>query len=174
MLEVEIKARVSSLQDVEMRLFEMGASYLGEEEQRDVYFAHPCRDFAQSDEALRLRRGGGRVFLTYKGRRLEEVTKTREEVSVGVESFESAKLVLERLGFEEVAEVRKLRRSYRVGDYLVELDRVEGLGEFVEVEKKAEEYSPEELLDFLAAMGIERRAIERRSYLELLLGERDG
>ncbi len=174
MLEVEIKARVSSLQDVEMRLFEMGASYLGEEEQRDVYFAHPCRDFAQSDEALRLRRGGGRVFLTYKGRRLEEVTKTREEVSVGVESFESAKLVLERLGFEKVAEVRKLRRSYRVGDYLVELDRVEGLGEFVEVEKKGEEYSPEELLDFLAAMGIERRAIERRSYLELLLGERDG
>ncbi|NOZ58622.1 MAG: class IV adenylate cyclase [Euryarchaeota archaeon] len=174
MLEVEIKARVASLREVEERLRQRGARYLGEEEQMDAYFAHPCRDFAATDEALRLRRAGGRVTLTYKGRKLDAVTKTREEVSLAVESYQAAREILTKLGFEEVALVKKLRRSYRLGEYLVELDSVAELGSFVEVEKKAEEYSPEELVAFLSSLGIGREAVERRSYLELLLGEGDG
>ncbi len=174
MLEIEIKARVQSLEAVEAELREKGARYLGEEEQVDAYFNHPCRDFAQTDEALRLRRAGGRVMLTYKGRKLDAVTKTREEVSLAVESYEAARQILAKLGFVEVAKVRKLRRRYSLGEYLVELDFVADLGSFVEVEKKGETYSPEELLEFLASLGIGRDAVERRSYLELLLGEGDG
>jgi len=174
MLEIEIKARVPSLEAIEARLRERGARYLGEEEQVDAYFNHPCRDFAATDEALRLRRVRGRVILTYKGKKLDAVTKTREEISVGVESYEAAKQILLRLGFVEVAQVKKLRRRYSLGDYLVELDSVANLGAFVEVEKKGEAYSPEELVAFLASLGIGREAVERRSYLELLLGEGDG
>jgi adenylate cyclase class 2 len=174
MLEIEIKARVPSLEAIEARLREKGARYLGEEEQVDAYFNHPCRDFAATDEALRLRRARGRVILTYKGKKLDAVTKTREEVSVGVDDYEAAKQILLRLGFVEVAQVKKLRRRYSLGDYLVELDSVANLGAFVEVEKKGEAYSPEELVTFLASLGIGREAVERRSYLELLLGEGDG
>jgi len=174
MLEIEIKARVPSLEAIEARLREKGARYLGEEEQVDAYFNHPCRDFAATDEALRLRRARGRVILTYKGKKLDAVTKTREELSVGVDDYEAAKQILLRLGFVEVAQVKKLRRRYSLGDYLVELDSVANLGAFVEVEKKGEAYSPEELVTFLASLGIGREAVERRSYLELLLGEGDG
>lgn len=174
MLEIEIKARVQSLEAIEAGLRERGARYLGEEEQLDAYFNHPCRDFAATDEALRLRRARGSVTLTYKGRKLDAVTKTREEVNVGVESYEAAREILLKLGFAEVAQVKKLRRRYRMGDYLVELDQVASLGTFVEVEKRGETYSPEELVGFLASLGIGREAVERRSYLELLLGEGDG
>jgi len=174
MLEVEIKARVASLEEIEARLRQKGARYLGEEEQVDTYFAHPCRDFAATDEALRLRRATGRVTLTYKGRKLDAVTKTREEVRLEVESYEAAREILTKLGFDEVAQVRKRRRRYSLGRYLVELDYVDKLGSFVEVEKKGESYSPEELLEFLASLGIGKEAVERRSYLELLLGEGDG
>jgi adenylate cyclase class 2 len=174
MLEVEIKARVQSLKAVEARLRERGARYLGEEEQIDAYFAHPCRDFAATDEALRLRKTDGGIILTYKGRKLDDITKTREEVSAGVENYDAAKEILERLGFREVAVVKKRRQKYRLGEYVVELDEVEGLGAFIEVEKRTENYTPQELLEFIASLGIPVEAIERRSYLELLLGEGDG
>ena len=35
--------------------------------QRDEYFSHPCRDFAATDEAFRVRRAGDDWFVTYKG-----------------------------------------------------------------------------------------------------------
>ena len=48
-------------------------------EQVDRYFAHPCRDFARTDEALRLRRDGDDVAITWKGPRIDAATKTRRE-----------------------------------------------------------------------------------------------
>ncbi len=34
-------------------------------EQVDQYFAHPARDFAKTDEALRIRTARGESFVTY-------------------------------------------------------------------------------------------------------------
>jgi adenylate cyclase class 2 len=166
MLEIEAKARAGH-EAVESRLHELGAEYLGEETQEDLYFAHPCRDFASTDEALRLRRGGRSCSMTYKGPKIDAHTKTRMEREVIVDDFNAAMEVLRSLGFEEVGAVKKKRRYYSLKGFDVMLDVVEGLGEFIEVEKKAEEYEPRELLDFLKLLGTEN--LIRKSYLELLL-----
>lgn len=55
MIEVEVKAHVSDFKGVKQRLIEIGAERIGEEHQEDTYFNAPHRDFAKTDEALRIR-----------------------------------------------------------------------------------------------------------------------
>jgi adenylate cyclase class IV len=50
--EVENKFPVPDLAAVEQRLSAFGAQFGEAIEQVDHYFAHPVRDFAQTDEAL--------------------------------------------------------------------------------------------------------------------------
>lgn len=56
MIEVEVKAHVSDFKGVKQRLIEIGAERIGEEHQEDTYFNAPHRDFAKTDEALRIRK----------------------------------------------------------------------------------------------------------------------
>ena len=74
--------------------------------QRDRYFNHPSRDFAQTDEALRIRTQGRETRITYKGPIVDSQTKTRREIEipVGAHDGDDEKLaqVLVLLGFREV------------------------------------------------------------------------
>jgi len=176
MLEVEAKARLVDVPEARRRAEARGGVLEGRETERDTYFAHPARDFAATDEALRVReaRGaeGGRVELTYKGPKLDPRTKTREELTLGVGDAAAAMEVLERLGFRRVATVAKLRETWRVGEAHVCLDEVECLGAFVEVELEAPDRAAAEALgtkalELVAALG--GGAPVRASYLELLL-----
>jgi adenylate cyclase class 2 len=174
MLEIEIKARVDRPKALREAIRRKGGLLLGKEVQEDRYFRHPSRDFSETDEALRIRRVGRAFSLTYKGPKIDPVTKTREEIETSVGDGMEAGRILEKLGFQEEAVVRKERERYRLGEFHVMVDRVEGVGDFVEVEKEGSSYTPEELVEFLASLGIGKGAIERRSYLELLLKAEKG
>ncbi|MFH1774695.1 MAG: class IV adenylate cyclase [Methanobacteriota archaeon] len=169
MLEIEAKARVSNQGKIKSKLIELGAKFLKKEEQEDIYFDHPARDFAKSDEALRIRKIGKDSYLTYKGPKLDKLTKTREEHEFKFSGFEEAKEILKKLKFREVATIRKQREYYALQNFIIALDEVEDLGSFIEVEKKAGHYTPEEIIAFLKKLGVEDGSIERRSYLELIL-----
>src|SRR5437764_1037206 len=141
MLEIEMKFPVDDFAALQRQMAVWGAS----PEQRqdaDHYFNAPDRDFARTDEALRLRRIGAANFVTYKGPKRDAVTKTRTEIEVplasGDRAAEDFREVLRHLGYRAVAEVRKTRQVYhlpREGFALeVCLDEVEGLGSFVELE----------------------------------------
>ncbi len=80
--EVEQKFPVADLAAVEADLAALGAKIAAAEEEVDLYFAHPARDFAATDEALRLRRKGPRGYITYKGPKIDAVTKTRREIEL--------------------------------------------------------------------------------------------
>ena len=55
-------------------------------------------------------------FFTYKGPKLDGLTKTREEIEVRVEDFGMTKDILLRLGFFEVLTVEKRRRYFVCND----------------------------------------------------------
>ena len=55
MIEVEVKAKISSFEEIEQKLDEIGATKTKKEFQEDIYFNSPVVDFAQTDEALRIR-----------------------------------------------------------------------------------------------------------------------
>ena len=146
-----------------------------------MYFAHPARDFAQTDEALRLRRKGGSFFITYKGPKIDAATKTRREIELPLAAdeagFQAWFGLLEALGFTAVGEVRKSRRKAKIAwqGRTVEgsLDEVERLGTFVELELIAEADDLDAARACIASLaqdGSDLAGSERRSYLELLLG----
>jgi adenylate cyclase class 2 len=66
-IEVEAKAYAEDLNTLEKELIEKGAKFISRVEQKDTYFNHPNRDFAETDEALRIREADGKTFFTYKG-----------------------------------------------------------------------------------------------------------
>lgn len=172
MVEVELKLK-ARLDIVRQKLLEKGAQLLGGEEEEDLYFQPPTKDFSKTDEALRLRRKGDKCTLTYKGPRLDSVSKTREEIEVAVGDWCSMREMLHRLGFSEAGRVKKYREIYQLRGFLVCLDEVEGLGEFVEIETKAEgDYGLllKEALTLLEELGA-KGPLVRDSYLEMLLKE---
>jgi adenylate cyclase class 2 len=172
MLEIEVKAPADDLARVAEMLRRMGASGPKVEHQIDAYYAHPSRDFGSTDEALRLRRTDDGAVLTYKGPKVDKDTKTREEIETPVPDPDAVAQILQRVGFTTVIEVRKERHEYILEDTVVALDRVHGLGDFVEVEYRSQdiERGRRRVGQVLRALDLEGN--ERRSYLELLMMKR--
>lgn len=165
----------AALDDAADRLDDLGAEPGEERRQRDVYFAAPHRDFAATDEALRVRRVDGEARTTYKGAPRGGAAKTREEIEVGVDDGDAMAAIYEALGFEAVATVAKHRREYRLDGVTVCLDEVEDLGSYVELEATGpdgdRETLEEELRAAAEALDVPWEDGVRRSYLEMLLEE---
>lgn len=176
MLEVEAKAHVSNFENIKIKLKEIGAEENKFEHQEDVYFNAPHKDFAQTDEALRIReitrKKSVEIILTYKGAKLDDKSKTRKEIEVKVEDKNNLASILENIGFKASGKVRKDRINYLFKGFIITLDKVYNLGNFVEIEKdlmEGEDYQKvlDEIFEIYSKLGIEE-GFERRSYLELL------
>jgi adenylate cyclase class 2 len=179
--EVEVKYRsTAGHAALAARLTELGARRDAAIAQTDVYLSHPARDFQVTNEAFRVRRVGEANFVTYKGPRRAGPTKTREEIEIpfvpGDATFEQLTRMLDRLGFKEVAAVRKSRVAFhlRFLDRAIEvvLDEVNEIGDFAEVETLAEgeadlAAAQHAVLELARTLGL--TDVEPRSYLSLVL-----
>jgi len=194
--EVEIKVP-ADVDAVRGRLREAGAERVDARRQRDAYYDAPHRDFAETDEALRVRResplsdgiGGGAesaptggdpapetTKLTYKGPLLDERSKTRAEHETAVGDGEAMAGALSGLGFEPAAVVEKRREFWSFAGFTVTLDRVEGVGDFVEIEREVDDEDAieavrDEALEALDRLGLDGDSQVRTSYLGLLLAD---
>lgn len=183
MYEVELKFSAVDPAMVRDRLAALGGVGGPSRDQVDRYYAHPARDFARTDEALRLRSDGDRVVITWKGPRIDAATKTRREIELPLgpvgegpsATIERWDALLHALGFRAVRDVRKRRRSFHLpwqgAPVEVAIDEVDGLGMFVELEQQAPADGVDAARQRLQSLARELRCgpAERRSYLELLL-----
>lgn len=206
MIEVERKVRADH-DAVRERLSATDATRLGRQIERDTYYDHPARDFAETDEALRVRTiepvpdedddtdwsadddnerlaadrdATARTELTYKGPKVDDVDKTRRELSTGLDDPDSVDATLQALGFAPVATVTKERTAVDIEECRVTLDVVEDVGSFVEVEvqiptddEDAVKAARNRCSRALATLGLEDAEAVRTSYLGLLLAGED-
>ena len=181
MYEVELKLRADH-ESLRERLREVGADRVEHRRQVDTYYDAPHRSFADTDEALRIRReepadGEGVTKLTYKGPLIEAASKTREEHETAVNDDEALQGILAGLGFEPAAVVEKDRTYFSYDGYTVVLDAVDGLGEFVEIDREVPEAeveaAREEAIGLLERLGLDPDEQIRTSYLGLLLAADD-
>ncbi len=180
MLEVEVKYRAADPAAVRATLAAWGAAARPVRTDRDHYFAPPDRDFAVTDEAVRLRCTGDANALTYKGPKRDRDTKTREEIELAVEpgpgGAAKALAWLAAVRYRPVGVVEKSREVFaltRAGFHLEAcFDDLGPLGRFVELEIVAAEADFERakavVLAAAAELGLAER--ERRSYLAITLG----
>jgi adenylate cyclase, class 2 len=166
-LEIEIKSYCDDHDAVIEKARILGARHWKTLRERDLYLNHPARDFRKTDEALRLRQAGDEVVLTYKGPKLGTASKTRREEEVPVGNFEKTLEILTLLGFIPSGTVEKEREIYTLGDIEICIDRVDGLGNFVELELKGtdRERVEKDLFRIAGELGLDR--FETKSYLEL-------
>ncbi|NVM37133.1 MAG: class IV adenylate cyclase [Candidatus Lokiarchaeota archaeon] len=193
MIEVEIKVRILDPETIGIKFKNHGGVYKLSLNHEDIYFNMPegLRDFKETDEALRLRKSiefnkfddtvGKRInyYLTYKGKKIDKSTKTREEIDVKIEDIENTRNLLRVLGFQEIFTVKKERELYefKYKTYLIEalIDYIPILNQyFIEVECLLEssvnlESSRDVLFEFLNLFGIKKEESIRKSYLELIV-----
>ena len=198
MIEVEIKIQISDPISMRKKFESNYGSYKFSLLHEDTYYNMPkgLRDFKETDEALRLRKSikfnknsknkdtKTDYFLTYKGKKIDTLTKTREEIDIKIENIEKMKEIFGLLGFQEVLTVKKERELFlfQYKNYNIEalIDFLPALGQyFVEVEylsdsKKEIEESREMLFEFLDLFGIHKEDSIKKSYLELILENSKG
>lgn len=136
MYEVEVKVR-GDHDVIRPELTELDARRTATVHQVDTYYDAPHRDFAETDEALRIRTETDAnemepndepsasnqtpdvTQLTYKGPRVDDDSKTREESETDIESPETMDDILESLGFSLTAVVEKDRERYALNEYKI-------------------------------------------------------
>ncbi|MHA1905969.1 MAG: class IV adenylate cyclase [Candidatus Thorarchaeota archaeon] len=185
--EVEVKLPIFNQESIESALLELGSKKTNTEIQTDVYFNHPSRSFEHTDEALRIRSRSEiteleesssipsqKTEMTYKGPKIDTTTKTRLELSLGISDVAIAETILEQLGFQNVATLKKRRSFYLLGDTVVSIDDVEHVGLFIELERvvESEDLIPsarEVIFEQIEKLGLNPKDSIRESYLELYL-----
>ncbi len=184
--EVEIKVKLKQdLKTTKARLEALGARAQANIEHVDDYYLLPegLRDFAKTDEALRVRatKKDGKLEgadLTYKGKKVGKITKTREEIVVDVSSAEKMGDILQRIGLRKVFTLNKLRALFECKfenqQIILTLDQIEHLDEhYMEAELHADtqegiKEKEEILIRFLDQLGYTKTDSLRVSYLELV------
>ncbi|NHI83891.1 MAG: class IV adenylate cyclase [Candidatus Thorarchaeota archaeon] len=186
-VEVEVKIAIDDPEKIRLALADIGARKTNVERQIDTYYDHPCKSFSETDEALRIRVRtphsnahvempyfGPLKEMTYKGSKLDLISKTRTEISIGLEDENNAELLLGHLGFKEVARIIKNRSFYKINDISISIDDVIDVGTFLELERLVFDESKiesarDDIFAILKRLGLDGSPSIRKSYLELLM-----
>lgn len=180
MIEVELKAWLTDYEATRRAVEAAGAEPRGEVVKRDLYYG-PERKHAREidlerDPVFRLRSEGDAWRVTAKRHAVEGGVESNEEVEFGIDDVAAFREFAQRIGFRPFIVKRKQSRRYAFGRINVELNKVDPLGDFIELEVllddgagAAERREAErEIRDFLARAGVPEAKIEPRRYIDLL------
>ncbi len=124
-------------------------------------------DMKEGYVIVRIRRDNQGAIFTLK----QQCTNEHDNVEceTRIEDGDAMHRALLILGFNPEVEVKKVRRKGKLGEYEICLDHVEGLGDFVELEKMADDNADpqriaEELYRTLESAGLSRSDEEKRGY----------
>lgn len=163
---VEIKARVRDFAETSGRAQGLADRGIFEIDQRDVFFhARQGR--------LKLRNlSSGQAELIYYERSDETGPTTSDYVKVlGAEAAALEEALTRALGVR--GEVRKSRKVFMVGRTRIHLDRVDGLGDYLELEVVLDEgeeaHEGEKVaMDLMRKLGVEPGDLVDGAYIDLL------
>jgi adenylate cyclase, class 2 len=166
-LNVEIKARCTNSNRIEAFLKNQNARFVGIDHQIDTYFNTP-------NGRLKLREGNIENALIYYNRNNQAGPKQSDIILHPVTEGVSLKEILtQTLGVKVV--VDKKRKIYFIENVKFHIDKVEGLGSFVEIEAidANGEYGYDKLLEqcnlYIQLLKIREEDLLTDSYSDMLL-----
>jgi len=185
-LEVEIKTKLEGPERSQILayLHDHGAELLREIIEEDLYFNSPQVDFKETDEALRLRRtrlvgetndaNRDGLLLTYKGPKIHVDSKTRREINIELkkDQAKSFTALFRSLGYYSGGTVIKTRIEMSYKGFVICLDRIDGLGDFMEIEKIVTDGKlVDEIVEGMKSLfpGLAGKEWIRESYLEMCM-----
>ena len=159
MKEVEVRAKVNDFESIKTKLKELGAKLIETKNQVDKVFGH---EMFLDDKRLVIEGGiSARIRETDNSKSLEfkEIVRMGGglEIESKLDEIEDGLKFLEKLNFKEAFTVAKFREVYKHKDFEICLDKVEKLGNFIEIEKMVpstqdEQQARQECLDLLKVL----------------------
>lgn len=163
-VEVEIKVEISNFEEIKSKIATIG-KLIKSIRQVDDYFIPVQRDFfAQKPhpvEWLRIRTNPDKTIFEYDksiNKKANGEQECAEEYETEISNPEEFRKILDFLDFKKVITVDKQREYWDCGDLEIALDKITGLGDFIEVEAKGNFENNEKAkmvcLKFLENLGI--------------------
>lgn len=178
-VEIEITIQTPQMNQLNTFLSEK-AVFTGEKKQKDVYFDPPHKTFLMDTnrgldaiEFIRIRYSDKGDSITYKHwHEPEDMPNYADEYESNLSDGAQVEKIFDATGYKQTAVINKIRRTYQYGDFLIELDSIEGLGEFVEVEYNGTTAkNPKEAFklieDLLVEIGIQDYSHIETGYVQL-------
>jgi adenylate cyclase class 2 len=163
-VEVEIKIEINNFEEIKIKVAKRG-KLIKSIKQVDDYFIPSHRDFfAQKPhpvEWLRIRTNPDKVIFEYDksiNKKANGEQECAEEYETEISNAEEFRKILNFLDFKKVITVDKQREYWDCGNLEIALDKIAGLGDFIEVEAKGNfentTKAKEACLKFLKELGI--------------------
>ena len=141
-------------------------NFKGDKEICDTYYFDPLRTNLQPESDLRLnetfrvRKNDKGCFLTYKKQHFEgKLWVYSDEYETKIEDPNVLEKIIEMIGLEVLIRVHNKRKVYSYKDFEIELEDVENLGVFIEVEKLSNSSNDEmtikkEIREFIKSLNL--------------------
>ena len=171
MREVEIKAKVNNLTEIQALLQKEGCVFSEPVTHIDTVYVEKVgtfEDFMSNTFFPRIRQTStGKTIFTYKRDRDPAKTDRLDKIEYEVEvsNKDTFEKILCEFGLRAAVTTTKTRIKTKYGEYEICLDDVEGLGSFVEIEKDAnDDVSYEDIHEELASI-LEGWRVGRSSFV---------
>ncbi len=169
-MEVEIKAKCaeSEFPNIREKLLRLGAVKKSEKRQLDQYYNPPHADWSKEKRYIRIRFDGEKTIFAYHETLAHCLANEFETKIENKKVFEEA---LERMGFQKLGLIEKNRETYRLGAFEICLDKVKGIGTFIEIETdgQPENFREKEqgCLELLHKIGLDETALTNERLSEI-------
>lgn len=169
-MEVELRAKIKNIDEVQEKLKALGATYVKTQKLEDHYFG----DIGLYEKLgrsfwIRLRVKNGKIELAYKGP--TETDGVYEEYEQELQDFETAKKIFEKSGLVNAISVVKERISYKLENINIEIDSIQGKGDFIELEIISENVDKTALFDLFAKLNIPQSDVFEKGFITQFLKE---
>ena len=164
MVEIEVKVQVKDPASARQAILKSGAELEKERyPEENTLFDLPSRVLTEKRCALRLRRAGRKVFLTFKGApQKSRRFKVREEHETEVRDEKAVRQILRGLGFVAVFRYEKSRTTFRRGRLKISLDET-AAGAYLEFEGERSD-----IVKYARTLGFSSADMIKQDYVEIL------
>ncbi len=133
-MEVEIKAKIEDKSSLEGKINELGGIFQGRQKLIDTYYFMPGKPLTTRTPHFRIRENGEELIFGYYMAH-DEVRSDEFEVKLSTDQFAGIESIILALGYKRFKlQVIKQRDTYKLDGAKIEIDQVEQLGQFVEIE----------------------------------------
>jgi adenylate cyclase class 2 len=164
MREVEVRILEVDAPKMRRRLKQIGAKKVFEGKVRTNIFDFSNGLLKKKQQMLRLRTLGKQTILCYKGKNTSKKFKCKEEIEMVVDDFDTAVLLLQRLGFKKMLGYAKHRESYKIGKVAVEIDKYAQIPTLIEIEAP----TGNEVIAAVKKLGYEMKGTTNLNFPEIL------
>ena len=148
-IEIEAKFPLYNKKETLSKLKKLGQTTEENNYQKDIYYTPAHENFLEKkpiSEWLRIRNTKEEKTINYKNWSNHDSNNkiSCKEIEVGIDDYNGMLEMLNALDFKQVIVVEKTRNSFEYNNFIISIDSIENLGDFIELEFKTNLYDNED------------------------------